>query len=131
MLIYYFGVISLLLLVVYILEGGQVRFHCSFKWASSNNKYFCKKTCSGEDILVETDGSKNETQGRYSIEDYGNGHITVTIKDLKKSDSGTYWCGVERVGLDTYLSISALCGKNCQSSLEVVWLVAAESADKS
>ncbi|XP_034150355.1 CMRF35-like molecule 9 [Esox lucius] len=85
--------------------GGHGTFPCSFSWASTNNKYFCKETCSGEDILVETKGSRNVTQGRYSIDDDGNGHVTVTIKDLKKSDSGTYWCGVERFGPDSYQEV--------------------------
>uniref|UniRef100_A0A3P8YC82 Immunoglobulin V-set domain-containing protein n=1 Tax=Esox lucius TaxID=8010 RepID=A0A3P8YC82_ESOLU len=85
--------------------GGHVTFSCLFMLAENNNKYFCKETCSGEDILVETKGNRNVNQGRYSIEDYGNGHVTVTIKDLKKSDSGTYWCGVERVGVDNIVTV--------------------------
>uniref|UniRef100_A0AAY5KYL3 Immunoglobulin domain-containing protein n=1 Tax=Esox lucius TaxID=8010 RepID=A0AAY5KYL3_ESOLU len=84
-------------------EGGYVTFPCSFILAENNNKYFCKDPCS--DILVETKGSRNVNQGRYSIEDNGNGVVTVTIKDLKKSDSGTYKCGVERVGVDTYQEV--------------------------
>ncbi|XP_019905482.2 CMRF35-like molecule 7 isoform X2 [Esox lucius] len=83
-------------------EGGFVTFPCSFSWASSNNKYFCNETCSAENILVETKGNRNVTEGRYSIHDFGDGVFFVTIKDLKKSDSGTYWCGVESVGADTY-----------------------------
>uniref|UniRef100_A0AAZ3QZF8 Immunoglobulin domain-containing protein n=1 Tax=Oncorhynchus tshawytscha TaxID=74940 RepID=A0AAZ3QZF8_ONCTS len=82
--------------------GGQVTVGCSFTLAGNNNKYFCKGTCSGGDILVETNGSKNVSQGRYSIEDNRDGVFYVTIKNLRKSDSGTYWCGVERYGLDTY-----------------------------
>uniref|UniRef100_A0A4W5KEH9 Immunoglobulin V-set domain-containing protein n=1 Tax=Hucho hucho TaxID=62062 RepID=A0A4W5KEH9_9TELE len=74
--------------------GGQVTVGCSFTWAGTNNKYFCKGTCSGEDILVETKGSKNVTQDRYSIEDKGD-LFYVTIKDLRKTDSGTYWCGFQ------------------------------------
>uniref|UniRef100_A0AAZ3RTX8 Immunoglobulin domain-containing protein n=1 Tax=Oncorhynchus tshawytscha TaxID=74940 RepID=A0AAZ3RTX8_ONCTS len=82
--------------------GGQVTVGCSFTLAGNNNKYFCKGTCSGGDILVETNGSKNVSQGRYSIEDKGDGVFYVTIKNLRKSDSGTYWCGVERSIKDTY-----------------------------
>ncbi|XP_071003822.1 CMRF35-like molecule 5 [Oncorhynchus clarkii lewisi] len=86
--------------------GGHVMFSCSFFWAGTNNKYFCKGTCSGRDILVETKRSKNVTQGRYSIEDNRDGVFYVTIKNLMKSDSGTYWCGVERSGLDTYQEVN-------------------------
>uniref|UniRef100_A0A3P8YCA3 Immunoglobulin domain-containing protein n=1 Tax=Esox lucius TaxID=8010 RepID=A0A3P8YCA3_ESOLU len=83
-------------------EGGYVTFSCFFGWSENNNKFICKKTCSDEDILVETKGSRNVTQGRYSITDNGNGVFSVTIKDLKKSDSGEYWCGVERSVKDSY-----------------------------
>ncbi|XP_071031976.1 CMRF35-like molecule 7 [Oncorhynchus clarkii lewisi] len=86
--------------------GGHVVFSCSFFWAGTNNKYFCKGTCSGRDILVETKRSKTVSQGRYSIEDKGDGVFYVTIKNLMKSDSGTYWCGVERYGLDTYQEVN-------------------------
>ncbi|XP_064857153.1 hepatitis A virus cellular receptor 1-like [Oncorhynchus nerka] len=79
-------------------------FGCSFTLAGNNNKYFCKGTCSGRDILVETKRSKNVTQGRYSIEDKGD-VFYVTIKSLMKTDSGTYWCGVERSGLDSYQKV--------------------------
>ncbi|XP_029545786.1 transmembrane domain-containing protein TMIGD3-like isoform X3 [Salmo trutta] len=84
--------------------GGQVTVGCSFTLAGNNNKYFCKGTCSGEDILVETNGSKNVTQDRYSIEDKGN-VFYATIKDLRKSDSGTYWCGVDRTIKDTFQEV--------------------------
>ncbi|XP_055762529.1 CMRF35-like molecule 3, partial [Salvelinus fontinalis] len=87
-----------------VVVGGQVMFGCSFTWAGTNNKYFCNGTCSDEDILVETKGSKTVTQGRYSIEDKGD-VFYVTIKDLMKTDSGTYWCGVERYGPDTYQEV--------------------------
>ncbi|XP_064817202.1 CMRF35-like molecule 8 [Oncorhynchus masou masou] len=84
--------------------GGHVTVGCSFTLARNNNKYFCKGTCSGRDILVGTKGSKTATQGRYSIEDNSDG-VYVTIKNLMKSDSGTYWCGVERYGPDTYQEV--------------------------
>ncbi|XP_052382072.1 CMRF35-like molecule 1 [Oncorhynchus keta] len=85
--------------------GGHVMFGCSFMLAGNNNKYFCKGTCSGKDILVKTNGSKNVTQDRYSIEDNRDGVFYVTIKNLMKTDSGTYWCGVERYGLDSYQEV--------------------------
>ncbi|KAL1005560.1 hypothetical protein UPYG_G00060690 [Umbra pygmaea] len=86
--------------------GGYVRFACSYKWAKDNNKYFCKYPCSDKDILVQTKGSKNVTQGRYSIHDeVENGLFYVTIKDVMKTDSGTYWCGVGRSLIDTYTKL--------------------------
>ncbi|KAL1005558.1 hypothetical protein UPYG_G00060660, partial [Umbra pygmaea] len=71
-----------------------------------NNKYFCKDPCSDKDILVQTKGSKNVTQGRYNIfDDVQNRVFFVTIKDLKKTDSGTYRCGVDRSIKDTYTDL--------------------------
>uniref|UniRef100_A0A674BPG8 Immunoglobulin domain-containing protein n=1 Tax=Salmo trutta TaxID=8032 RepID=A0A674BPG8_SALTR len=84
--------------------GGQVTVVCSFTLAGNNNKYFCKGTCSGKDILVETKGIKNASQDRYSIEDKGD-VFYATIKDLRKSDSGTYWCGVDRTIKDTFQEV--------------------------
>ncbi|XP_036804869.1 mucin-5AC [Oncorhynchus mykiss] len=81
-------------------------FGCSFTLAGNNNKYFCKGTCSGRDILVETKRSKTVSQGRYSIEDNRDGVFYVTIKNLRKSDSGTYWCGVERTIKDTFQDVN-------------------------
>uniref|UniRef100_A0A4W5KB49 Immunoglobulin V-set domain-containing protein n=1 Tax=Hucho hucho TaxID=62062 RepID=A0A4W5KB49_9TELE len=67
-------------------------------------KYFCKGKCSGKDILVETNGSKTVTQGRYSIEDKVD-VFYVTFKNLRKTDSGTYWCGVGRYVPDTFQEV--------------------------
>ncbi|KAM9492065.1 uncharacterized protein ACWYII_004068 [Salvelinus alpinus] len=51
---------------------------------------------------VSSQKNKNYIEsGRYSIHDNRYGYFTVTIKNLMKSDSGTYWCGVERYGPDT------------------------------
>ncbi|XP_041728826.2 CMRF35-like molecule 5, partial [Coregonus clupeaformis] len=85
--------------------GGQVTVGCSFTLAGNTIKRFCKGTCSDEDILVQTNGRKNVSQGRYSIEDNRDGVFYVTIKNLKMSDSGTYWCGVDRFIKDTYQEV--------------------------
>ncbi|KAL1005559.1 hypothetical protein UPYG_G00060680 [Umbra pygmaea] len=86
--------------------GGDVLFPCSYTWAEGNNKYFCKDPCSDKDILVQTKGSKNVTQGRYNIhDDVQNRVFFVTIKDLQKTDSGTYWCRVDRSIKDTYTDL--------------------------
>uniref|UniRef100_A0A3P8YDD5 Immunoglobulin V-set domain-containing protein n=1 Tax=Esox lucius TaxID=8010 RepID=A0A3P8YDD5_ESOLU len=80
--------------------GGRVIIKCSYTLAETSIKYFCKGICLTESgILIQTQDSENCTEkGRYSIFDFRNGVFAVTIKDLKKSDSGTYWCGVDRVG---------------------------------
>uniref|UniRef100_A0AAY5JYR4 Immunoglobulin domain-containing protein n=1 Tax=Esox lucius TaxID=8010 RepID=A0AAY5JYR4_ESOLU len=88
--------------------GGRVVIKCSFNSLDNHIKYFCKSPCLTEsDVIIKTKVSNNYiAKGRYSITDHGNGYFTVTIKDLKKSDSGTYWCVVERVGVDSYQMVN-------------------------
>uniref|UniRef100_A0A4W5PCA9 Immunoglobulin V-set domain-containing protein n=1 Tax=Hucho hucho TaxID=62062 RepID=A0A4W5PCA9_9TELE len=97
--------------------GGQVTIHCSYadKWyGKSNGKYFCGKKCdSYNDILVQTHKNKNYIErGRYAIHDKRNGDFTVTIKNLVKSDSGTYWCGLDRSIKDSYQEVQKLNGNS-------------------
>ncbi|CAB1344301.1 unnamed protein product [Coregonus sp. 'balchen'] len=71
------------------LVGGQVEIKCSHRFTQKNIKDFCKDTCTGSDILVQTEDSKNYIErGRYSIDDRGDGDFTVIINDPE--DSGTY-----------------------------------------
>ncbi|XP_019905240.2 CMRF35-like molecule 1 isoform X1 [Esox lucius] len=85
--------------------GGKVIIKCSLTGAE-NIKYFCKRTCYVKDVLIQTkDRGTYIDKGRYSLHDFRNGDFTVTIKDLKKSDSGTYWCGAERYGPDSYQEV--------------------------
>uniref|UniRef100_A0A667WGP9 Immunoglobulin domain-containing protein n=1 Tax=Myripristis murdjan TaxID=586833 RepID=A0A667WGP9_9TELE len=74
-------------------EGEDVTVGCFYNLAKDKEKYFCKGTCTGEDILIET------SQDRYQNVFY------VTITQLTKSDSGTYYCGVNRTINDTYMNI--------------------------
>uniref|UniRef100_A0A674BN78 CMRF35-like molecule 1 n=1 Tax=Salmo trutta TaxID=8032 RepID=A0A674BN78_SALTR len=86
--------------------GGQVKITCSYSWAENNEKYFCKRECYHRDRLVQTKGNKHYLEKeRYTIEDLRKGVFYVTIKNLRKSDSGTYWCGVRRFGPDTYQEV--------------------------
>ncbi|XP_028458044.1 uncharacterized protein LOC114571343 [Perca flavescens] len=80
--------------------GSDVKIKCSHSNAFSNVKYFCKGTCENEDILISSRTNNNLNQ-KYSIEDEGN-TFYVTISLLTEDDSGMYWCGIERIGLDTY-----------------------------
>ncbi|XP_071003819.1 uncharacterized protein [Oncorhynchus clarkii lewisi] len=65
-----------------------------------------RRECYHRDRLVQTEGNKHYIEkGRYTIEDLRNGVSYVTIKNLRKTDSGTYWCGVERYGPDTYQEV--------------------------
>ncbi|XP_073670393.1 adhesion G protein-coupled receptor E3-like [Paramisgurnus dabryanus] len=78
-------------------EGDQVTITCTPVPDSENKKYFCKHPCKDKDkdTIVSSDRHSN---GRFSLKDYGKGKFTVTITDLRVSDSANYWCGVELVG---------------------------------
>ncbi|KAL6482057.1 hypothetical protein MHYP_G00101370 [Metynnis hypsauchen] len=80
--------------------GGSVKIKCSHLFADTNTKYFCRDPCKGyQHILIKSGRSPT---GRYTLEDSGNGVVTVTITDLQKSDTGTYWCGVKRYIKNTH-----------------------------
>ncbi|XP_022619051.1 CMRF35-like molecule 5 isoform X2 [Seriola dumerili] len=85
-------------------EGGNIKVSCSF-FLHGNTKILCKDKCEKkEDILLETTEDRAE-RGRYRIE-YKRGAFTeratlyVSITQLNMSDSGRYWCGLERFGPD-------------------------------
>uniref|UniRef100_A0A673HFH2 Ig-like domain-containing protein n=1 Tax=Sinocyclocheilus rhinocerous TaxID=307959 RepID=A0A673HFH2_9TELE len=83
--------------------GKGATITCSYSWASTNIKYFCRDPCNDiKDILVKSDQSPT---GRYTLKDSGKGTFTVNITDLQESDSGIYWCGVERSGFDSYQKV--------------------------
>lgn len=77
----------------------MITITCSHSNAFSNTKYFCKEQCTYEDVLVST--ADKTTSEKYRIRDEGNTFF-VTISDLTEDDSGTYWCGIDRKGPDTY-----------------------------
>lgn len=79
-------------------SGGKITIKCSHVNAFSNVKYFCKGACKDEDVLISSRQKSNE---KYSISDKGN-TFYVNISHLTEDDSGTYWCGIDRFGLDTY-----------------------------
>lgn len=81
--------------------GKEIKIKCSHSNAFYNVKYFCKEPCQDEDILITSGEMNKDSDGRYSIEDNGN-TFTVTISGLTEGDSGTYWCGIDRIGIDTY-----------------------------
>lgn len=81
--------------------GKEITIKCSHTNAFSNVKYFCKGACRDEDILISSRNKKKDTKGKYTISDEGNA-FSVTISFLTEDDAGTYWCGIERVGFDTY-----------------------------
>ncbi|XP_067260247.1 uncharacterized protein [Chanodichthys erythropterus] len=98
---------------IYGYSGKHIIISCSYNWASTNIKYFCRDPCGYRDILVKSDRSP---KARYTIKDSRTGIFTVTITDLQGSDSGIYWCGVERVGIDTYQKVNLKVYKDLSES---------------
>ncbi|XP_017313222.1 CMRF35-like molecule 1 isoform X2 [Ictalurus punctatus] len=84
-------------------EGQSITIECSHVWANGNRKYFCKDPCKEEKDVVAD--SVKPLHVRYQVQDRGN-VFTVTITDLKKTDSGKYWCAVDRMLGDTYTEVS-------------------------
>ncbi|XP_026071827.1 CMRF35-like molecule 1 isoform X1 [Carassius auratus] len=123
MKIFYNFVIWICLSGIGILATGETEIHghsgetvtitCSHSRASTNIKYFCRDPCKDStDILVKSDQSP---AGRYRLKDSGN-TFTVNITDLQESDSGIYWCGVERFGLDTYTEVKLTVSKDSDTN---------------
>uniref|UniRef100_A0A3B3DIH8 Immunoglobulin domain-containing protein n=1 Tax=Oryzias melastigma TaxID=30732 RepID=A0A3B3DIH8_ORYME len=84
-------------------EGEDITVVCLFS-SPGSRRLFCKETCEGENILIETDRDEDKS-GRYSIKykklDIGSSLLYVTITKLKQSDSGLYRCGIhEELGPD-------------------------------
>ncbi|XP_028269085.1 CMRF35-like molecule 8 [Parambassis ranga] len=87
-------------------EGGNVSFQCSHKHAWNIPKYLCNDQCkTANDILVTVESGRRAETVRISLVDFGNGSFTVTFTQLRLSDSHTYWCGVARLGFDTYTKV--------------------------
>ncbi|XP_061736225.1 CMRF35-like molecule 8 isoform X2 [Nerophis ophidion] len=87
------------------LEGAEVSFQCQHQLASGATKYLCRDPCKNEDILAKVKPGERATRGKLRLEDAGNGVFSVTFKQLQLSDSGTYWCAVDRPVLDTYIEV--------------------------
>lgn len=95
--------------------GKGATIICSHSWASTNIKYFCRDPCKdSKDMLVKSDQSPT---GRYTLKDSGEGTFTVNITDLQESDSGIYWCGVERSVKDTYQKVNLTVSKDPSESM--------------
>ncbi|XP_029298693.1 CMRF35-like molecule 1 [Cottoperca gobio] len=82
--------------------GKDVTIQCSHSNAFYKVKYFCNEACNDEGILVSS--VKVDSNKKYSIKNEGN-TFHVTISHLTGEDSGTYWCGIERIGFDTYSKV--------------------------
>ncbi|XP_025757801.1 polymeric immunoglobulin receptor-like [Oreochromis niloticus] len=79
-------------------EGGSLTVQCRYASHYANHvKYWCHGwTRTFCDILARTDETSSANQDKVSIfDDPGKFMFTVTMNDLKETDSGWYSCGVE------------------------------------
>uniref|UniRef100_A0A672KTW1 Ig-like domain-containing protein n=1 Tax=Sinocyclocheilus grahami TaxID=75366 RepID=A0A672KTW1_SINGR len=91
------------------LGGRGVIITCRYdREYKKNAKYFCRgewSTCS--ELIKTVKKSKWVDSGRFSL--YVNTRaavFTVTFRDLSEQDSGTYYCGVEKLGPDRYTEVN-------------------------
>ncbi|KAG8511867.1 CMRF35-like molecule 5 [Galemys pyrenaicus] len=86
------------------LEQGSLALECRYDpgW-ETYMKWWCRGAawhyC---EILVKTSGSEPEVKNdRVSIRNHQKDRtFTVTMEELRLDNSDTYWCGIERVGID-------------------------------
>uniref|UniRef100_A0A8C5YBD0 CD300 molecule like family member f n=1 Tax=Microcebus murinus TaxID=30608 RepID=A0A8C5YBD0_MICMU len=85
-------------------EQGSLTVQCRYEpgW-ETHKKWWCRGAhCRSCRILVMTTGSEQEVKkDRMSIRDSHKNHtFTVTMEELRRDDADTYWCGMERTGID-------------------------------
>ncbi|XP_055014123.1 CMRF35-like molecule 3 isoform X2 [Boleophthalmus pectinirostris] len=103
-------------------EGGTVSFRSFHKFAQDNLKYFCIDPCTSEKhVLAKVTPRRSIVSDRITLLDHGDGSFTVTLSNLRRSDSGKYWCGVDRF-VDTftpvYLQVTEGMSYNATTSIE-------------
>lgn len=90
-------------------EQGSLTVQCHYTSGWQNyGKYWCRgpwKTCR---TLVATTGSEQEVRkGRVSIrDDHKKQVFHVTMKELRQSDAGLYWCGIQKSGNDLWARVT-------------------------
>ncbi|XP_031145238.2 CMRF35-like molecule 9 [Sander lucioperca] len=90
--------------------GENVTFKCS-EWNSwtnveSNDKYFCDRPCTEDKhIIIKAALGKTKHKNRIKLTNGPKG-LVVTFTNLQKSDSKTYYCGVDRFARDSFIEVN-------------------------
>ncbi len=92
-----------------VYSGGGVNITCRYdKRYTDNAKYLCRgKWPVCKDLIRTEEKDKWIDSGRFSLYDDTTAAVfTVTIRNLREQDSGTYWFGTERYGIDLYTEVN-------------------------
>nr|XP_040043055.1 CMRF35-like molecule 5 isoform X5 [Gasterosteus aculeatus aculeatus] len=90
--------------------GESVKISCS-DWnvwtdVTENVKYFCYSPCTEDHhIIIKVAYGKFKNQNGIKLYNEDK-TLFVTFSNLQKSDSKTYYCGVERFGFDAYIEVN-------------------------
>ncbi|KAM9119713.1 uncharacterized protein ACDP82_016032 isoform 1-T1 [Pangshura tecta] len=88
--------------------GGVLTVQCWYGRGYENHiKYWCRGTTSTSCLaVVTTESEAIVKRDRVSIKDIHTFRtFIVTMKNLTEGDSGTYWCGIDRLGWDLMFSV--------------------------
>ncbi|XP_009971350.3 polymeric immunoglobulin receptor-like isoform X1 [Tyto alba] len=109
--------------------GGSIAHQCFYSITPANKhdrKYWCKiagnRVC--YTIISTTGYTSKDYVGRVYLEDIPeNGTFAVTMTELKKSDTGTYRCGIGPTNRDLYVSLNltVLADASVLGPIELVW----------
>ncbi|KFV58877.1 Polymeric immunoglobulin receptor, partial [Tyto alba] len=109
--------------------GGSIAHQCFYSVTPANKhdrKYWCKiagnRVC--YTIISTTGYTSKDYVGRVYLEDIPeNGTFAVTMTELKKSDTGTYRCGIGPTNRDLYVSLNltVLADASVLGPIELVW----------
>ncbi|XP_074486780.1 uncharacterized protein LOC141764958 isoform X2 [Sebastes fasciatus] len=105
------SVVGMMILNINGRVGGSVTFKCSdwevWTGITSNVKYICVSPCTyDKHIVIKAAFGKTTNKNRIELTNRAEG-LSVTFTNLQKSDSKTYYCGVDRPGLpDSYIGVN-------------------------
>ncbi|XP_034389434.1 uncharacterized protein LOC117731292 isoform X3 [Cyclopterus lumpus] len=77
--------------------GQKLTFWCRYPENTPMKKFICRgEDPSDCDVMVSTAERPN---GRFSMQDDPKRrNISITVRDVREEDAGTYWCGAESTG---------------------------------
>ncbi|KAG7237726.1 hypothetical protein INR49_031874 [Caranx melampygus] len=75
-------------------EGEDFKADFMVTAAGKSRKFFCRNNCTGDDLLIQTQGRRAQ-RDRYVIRYDGVLHVVIT--ELRRSDTGRYRLGVQNV----------------------------------